>query len=517
MHPAIAAGRVRFHLPAVPNDEVRVPSGLSVTGLPALEARLRHDLLCLELPGRPWVPERAGPDGVPMSDVIVIGAGMVGLAAAAALRFAGIERLRVLDRAPAGREGPWVTYARMETLRSPKGLAGPALGVPSLTFRQWFEAGHGEAAWAALGKIPRAMWMDYLVWYRRVLDLPVENGIAVTRVHVPAEGPVALDLSDGTTAFCRRLVIAGGRDGLGGPFVPDVVRAMPKRLWAHSAEDLDFAALRGKRVGVIGAGASAMDNAATALEAGCASLDLFVRRAELPRVNKFTGIGSAGVVHGFEALPDEWKWRLQHYANAAQTPPPRDSTLRVSRHPNARLHLSSPIRSLTERDGALVLETPRERVTLDFLIAATGFAADLSRRPEYAGIAPHVRLWRDRFPTPADMPSEELATSPDLAPDFAFQEKVPGACPGLAHIHCFNHPSSLSHGKLAGDIPAVSAGAERLARGIARSLFVEDRVAHHDRLVAFDTPELLGDEWPPERVVGATGPVTGDARERDAA
>ena len=54
-----------------------------------------------------------------------------------------------------------------------------------------------------------------------------------------------------------------------------------------------------------------MDNAATALEAGARSLDLFVRRPALPRVNKFTGIGSQGVVHGFASLPDAWKWRRE--------------------------------------------------------------------------------------------------------------------------------------------------------------------------------------------------------------
>jgi hypothetical protein len=36
----------------------------------------------------------------------------------------------------------------------------------------------------------------------------------------------------------------------------------------------------------------------------------------------------------------------------------------------------------------------------------------------------------------------------------------------------------------------------RLARGIARSLFAEDREQHFARLQAFDTAELAGDEWP---------------------
>jgi cation diffusion facilitator CzcD-associated flavoprotein CzcO len=463
-------------------------------GLAALEARLRQDLEWLELPGKPWVPPRETLDGQPVADVVVIGGGMCGLAAAASLRLLGIERVRVLDRAPEGSEGPWLSFARMETLRSPKTLAGPALGLPALTFRAWFEAQNGTSGWESLGKIPRTMWMDYLVWYRRVMGLEVENGVEVTLLRPREDGLIALELAGGAEAvLCRRLVLATGRDGLGGPSVPEgLVDGIDRRLWAHSADDIDFAALRGKRVGVVGAGASAMDNAATALEAGCASLDMFVRRAALPRINKFTGIGSQGVVHGFAGLPGEWKWRFLQHVLTEQTPPPRDSTLRVSRHPNARLHLSSPVLSLAEADGALMVRTPHEVHALDFLILATGFRVDLARRPELRLVAPHIRFWGERF-SPGN---EELSTSPDLAPDFAFQEKEPGACPALSRIHCFNHSGTLSHGKLAGDIPAVSAGAQRLAQGIARSLFVEDREHHFDRLKAFATPELLGDEWP---------------------
>jgi cation diffusion facilitator CzcD-associated flavoprotein CzcO len=134
---------------------------------------------------------------------------------------------------------------------------------------------------------------------------------------------------------------------------------------------------------------------------------------------------------------------------------------------------------------------------VDFLILGTGFDVDLARRPELAQLAPHIRLWRDRFAAPGPgLESGELADSPDVAPDYAFQERAPGACPALARVHCFNHPATLSHGKLSGDIPAVSEGAQRLARAIAASLFVEDRERHFARLQEFDTPELLGDEWP---------------------
>jgi cation diffusion facilitator CzcD-associated flavoprotein CzcO len=461
--------------------------------LHALEARLRQDLEWLELPGKAWVPPRTV-DGQAVRDVVVIGAGMCGLTACNALIRLGIRNIVAYDRAPEGLEGPWVTFARMRTLRSPKQLTGPALGLPALTFRAYYEARFGRAAWDALGKIPRVAWMEYLVWYRRVLDLPVRNQAHMTDVQPFGPDLLALEVN-GERVLARHLVLATGRDGLGGPVVPPIATTIDRRFWAHSADDIDFAALRGRRVGVVGAGASAMDNAATALEAGAGRLDLFIRRADIPRINKFTGIGSPGVVHGFEALPDAWKWRFLHYVLSQQTPPPRDSTLRVSSHPNAFFHPGSPILSAEPDGDALVVTTARLRYTVDFLIFATGFAFDLSRRPELSSFASHIRLWRDRFAAPEGLHSEELGSSPDLAPDYAFQEKQLGACPALTRIHCFNHHAMLTHGKLSGDIPAVSEGADRLARGLARRLFVEDVDQHYDALQAFAVPELQGDEW----------------------
>lgn len=480
-------------------------------GLEALESRLKQDLGWLEWPAKPWVPpSHAGSERV--LDVLVVGAGMCGLVASAALKGLGITNHLVIDGAGPGREGPWLGYARMETLRSPKQLTGPALGLPALTFRAYYEARFGEAAWRALAKIPRGIWMEYLVWYRAVLDLPVANRCrfegfeALPTGPEAALAPLAVRLRDeggARTIYVRHLVLATGRDGLGGPWLPEAIARLPASHRAHSAHAIDFAALRGRRVGVIGAGASAMDNAATALEAGAARVDMLIRRPTLPRVNKFTGIGSQGVVHGFAGLPDAWKWRFLDHAMRAQTPPPRESTLRVSRHPNARFFLGETLidarvegRVESRIDGGEVeIVTTRRTHRFDFVIAATGFVVDLSLRPELSAIAPHIRFWRDRFTAPAGEENAELAGAPDLGPGFCFQERVAGTCPALAHIHAFNYPAMLSHGKLSGDIPAVSAGGERLARAIARSLFIADRETHFAALQAYDVPELIGDEW----------------------
>ncbi|TCW85789.1 FAD-dependent oxidoreductase [Burkholderia sp. SRS-46] len=467
------------------------------TTLAALEARLAEDLRWLDLPAPAWVPPRHA-DGVRVLDVAIIGGGMSGLAASAELRLLGIDNQRVFDRAPAGYEGPWITFARMETLRSLKQLPGPALGLPALTFRAWFEAQFGRDAWDALYKIPRAQWMEYLRWYRRVLDLPVRNDTALVALRPRDDGLLALDLhadGDTQTVLARHVVLATGRDGLGGPYLPPVARHTPRERYAHSSEPIDFAALAGKRVGVVGAGASAFDNAGAALEAGAARVDLLFRRADIPRINKLTGIGSPGLVHGFADLDDATKWRFMHYSLTTQTPPPRDSVLRVSRHANAYFHAGSPIEALAPQADGLAITTPRGRHVVDFLIFATGFHSDWTTRAEFAAFGPQVRRWKDRYRAAPGTWLDELAESPDLGPAFAFQERAPGACPAVTRIHCFNHAASLSHGKLSGDIPAISAGAQRLARGIASRLFDADRERHYDALLSFAKPELQGDEW----------------------
>lgn len=468
-------------------------------GLAALEQRLAKDLECLGWPARDWMPQQGAEHGVPVLDVAIVGAGQAGLAAAAALAQHGIHAL-VFDRAPLDFEGPWATTARMETLRSPKELTGPALGLPALTFRAWFEAQFGADEWARLDKIPRLQWMDYLRWYRRVMAVEVRNDTAVTAIAPRADGKVLLALQTPAGAarvLARRVVLATGRDGLGGPAIPAFVQALDRASWAHSADAMDYGRLEGLRVGVVGAGSSAMDSAATALEAGAHSVDLLIRRDDLPRINKSKGAGVPGLTQGHFDLADELKWRLRHYINVANVPPPHGSTLRVSRHPNARFNFGCPILSV-ERDGAaLRVSTPKREFALDFLIVSTGFRIDWNVRPEYAAIAPHVRAWKDRFTHAPGEADQELADSPDLGAVFELQEKTAGACPGLDRIHCFCYPATLSHGAVSGDIPAISEGARRLANGIASLFYREDFEHHFARLEAYDDPELLGDEWVP--------------------
>lgn len=478
--------------------------GTAGEGLAALDRRVRDDLAALCYPPKSWIPPTRGPDGAVIPDVGIIGGGMCGLAAGFALLRAGIRNLRILDRATPGREGPWVTYARMETLRSPKELLGPASGVPSLTFRAWYMAQHGAAAWDRLDKIPRPVWMDYLVWYRRVLALPVENAVAVERI-APDGDRLALTLSGPGARedrlLTRRVVLATGREGLGAPTVPGFMATAPRERWAHSSEAIDFAALRGRRVAVIGAGASAVENAATALEAGATEARLLARRAAMPQVNKMMGIGSFGLTFGFPVLPDDWRWRYMHYNALEQTPAPRGSTLRLSRQPGAFFHFGITIAAIRPRgDGLEIATTDGRRLETDFVILGTGFDTDPMHQPVLAGGAANILQWRDRYAPPPGLESEALGRFPYLAPDFSFREREPGRTPWVERVHCFNYGARLSLGNLSGDIPAVSDGAAWLAREMAGRLYAEDVEAHWQALQDYDTPELRGDEWTPSEL-----------------
>lgn len=472
-------------------------SSIDERGLDSLEARLREDLDYLCYPGKDWVPAR---DDV--TDVVIIGGGMCGMVAWLALTTGGVHNIRVLDRSPAGQEGPWLTYARMETLRSPKQLTGPAFGHGALTFQAWYRAQFGAAKWDELDKIPRPMWMDYLRWYRKALDIPVENGVSVDRV-VPEGDLLRLHLSGAPedSILVRKLIFATGRDGLGGPNIPAFVDGLPRDLWAHTADDIDFDALKGKRVAVVGVGASAVDNSAEALEHGAAEVRHLIRRSEMPTINKMMGIGSFGFTCGFTDLPDEWRWRFMQYSFSTQTPPPHGSTLRVSRHPNAFFHFNKGVATTEKRgDTVRIGFTDGTFYDADFLILGTGFNVDPWGRVELGDAAGDILLWEDVYTPPDGEERDDLGRFPYLNSDFTFREKPSASAPWLKNVYCFNYAASASMGKVSGDIPGVSEGAAWLARALASTLYAEDVKLHWQDMLDYDTPELVGDEWEPSEL-----------------
>jgi cation diffusion facilitator CzcD-associated flavoprotein CzcO len=452
----------------------------------SLRRRARQDLACLNFPPANWVPPRDGPDGKPMLDVLVVGGGMCGQLATFALMREGIRNLRCIDRAPRGREGPWATYARMEILRSPKHLTGPDLGVASLSYRAWHEAKHGIAHWDRLHKIARLDWVDYLLWVRDAAGLPVENDVEMSSVEL-GSGFVSCRVG-GQTIHARKVVLALGREGSGALRWPRFETFDPARRAAgvfHSADEIDFAALKGKRVGVLGAGASAFDNAGEALEAGAAEVTLFARRPHLPQVNKSKWTAFPGFQHGYAALDDAQRWRFYTYIFSEQVPPPYESILRCEKHKGFSVRFSEGWKDIRQEENIEVI-TAKTSHRFDAVIICTGFDVNMIERPEIASFRDAIDTWRSHVPPEEARKFPEEARFPYLGDAFQLQ----GSLAGLGRVHVFNWGSTMSHGALAGDIPGIQIGAERLAGGIARDFFVEDSDLHYQRLLAHNEDEL---------------------------
>ncbi len=481
------------------NQTTRIaPAAPDPVGLAALEAQVARDLEALNLPPRNWVPPLAR-DGAAVLDAVVVGAGMNGIAAAGALIFRGMPNIAVLDAAGPGQEGPWCTTARMDTLRSPKTLPGPCFGVPSLTFRAWYVASYGQESWEELYKIFNRSWQDYLGWLQRVLKLPLTHFAKVTRIS-PAGGLLRVTVAqpDGTrTLLARHVVLATGRAGAGGLDLPDFVdHDLFPDLAALAPQPIDFEALRGRSIGIIGGGASAWDNAATALERGAARVDLYVRRAVLPQVNKGRGSTGPHFHLGFEAVSPEEKWKLAVYLQDQQGPVPHETVHRALRQPEFHVHLATPTRSARREGHRVVIAVggaqPRE-VRHDYLIVATGFSVNPAQVPELAEVAPHVARWIDVIgDVPPGLRRPEIENFPYLGPGFELQPRDAAAPPELARIHLVNYGAHLSQGGIASDIPGVMVAGDRVAEAVLRAVFLEEFPRIRQALVDYDEPELIG-------------------------
>ena len=402
----------------------------------------------------------------------------------------------LLDKNPPGREGPWVTYARMESLRTPKIFVGPDLGQLNLAVRTWYDVRHGDGAWDKLVKVPKDEWMEYLNWFRRLLNFPVANGVVLRRIDPE---PPYLKLSierDGApeTILARKLVRTAGIAGFGGKFVPDMVSdGLPDDLYAHSADPIDFAALRGKTIGVIGGGASAFDNAATALEHGVGSVDLLMRRPNLPKVQITRAMHSVGYLQHFGDLGDAQRWTIMNHFTSFTPPPPEETLARTTKHANFRMHVSSPLSAISVEDGKARIDTPHDSFRFDFVIVATGFIVDVHRVPEFVSIADEIALWRDRYTPPAGETNEDLGRHPFLGPNFQMTPKDAARAPWVGNIHEYGIASISSLGPICTGLHGMTYGVERVVRGITRDLFVADGEEHVKRLMDVNEPPIVPD------------------------
>ncbi|HAF42709.1 MAG TPA: monooxygenase [Sphingobium sp.] len=459
------------------------------------EARVAHDLECLGYQGANWT--RTEPhDGQPVYDVVIIGGGQSGLGAAFGLLRERITNILVLDENLEGFEGPWDTYARMMTLRTPKHLTCIDYGMPSLTFRAWWEAQHGADGWAVIDKIPRRDWMDYLRWYRRILDLPVRNGSRVVLVNPVRKGLFRLDIADGAPVLARKVVFATGIQGGGQWQVPVLVSSLPAHRYAHTSEAVDFAALAGKRIAILGGGASAFDNAQHALAEGAGEVHVFVRRKTLPTVNPIRFMEANGMIPRFPALSDAMKYRMMKSFFQRNQPPTNDTFARAASYPGFRLHLGAPWLHVEETDEGVAVTTPDGTMLFDFLILSTGIVTDPALRPELALVADRIARWSDRHAPAEGERDAVLDAHPYLGEGFEFQGRQSGDADILHGLFAFNYSGLINFGLSASAISGLKQALPRLVKGLADQLFLDDHAAIVDDFLAYAEPEFTA-SWTP--------------------
>lgn len=450
--------------------------------LDALTQRVHRDLDTLLYPKDLWVIPRTSPTGEHVYDVLIVGGGQCGLSVGHALIQEKVHNFMILDRSPKGREGPWVTYSRMWTLRSPKHVGGPELGMPSLAGRSWFEAIYGEDGWNKLDKWPRQLWHAYLEWYRAALSLPVENDADVSGF--AQEGNfVRVRTGNGNSYLTRKVVLATGIEGMGNWFVPDFVRnKLPESAYTLCTDDVDSIEWKNKSVAVLGAGATAWDRAADLLELGAAGVTLYMRRKQLLSSNAFRYLEKSGYLRHFATMSDDEKWRWIRTIFTYGQPPTQDGVDRCTTFDSFFLHQGATWSDarmvgdkveITASDGTVEL--------FDHVFIGTGFSIDAHNRPELRDVADNIMLWKDAYDPPEGLSDIWLITYPYLTRDLRFVEKEPGKTPVLNNIYCFNYGATVTNAHSGASLSGIRYGMPPMIHGLTYSLWMDDEQTHFEK------------------------------------
>jgi cation diffusion facilitator CzcD-associated flavoprotein CzcO len=320
----------------------------------------------------------------------------------------------------------------------------------------------------------------------------------------PAGELIAADIierGERRTLYARKIVLATGQESMGAWAMPRVLQDLPKDRRARACDPIDFTQLRGKRVAVIGAGASAFDNAATALEAGASDVKLLCRRTELQVIQPYRWLTFRGFLRHFGDLDDAWRWRFMAHILALREGFTQATYDRCMRHEAFDIMTGTNIRSARLAGASIDLDTDHGRIEVDFVIAAVGVDMDFAARPEFHRFAENIATWADRYEPPAPERDGRLGKFPYLADDFSLNERVAGTTPWIRNIHVFSIASTMSFGPSGSSINALTTAVPTLVAGLGRGLFKDDIERYWQSLLAYDVKQAI--PHPRDRYISA--------------
>jgi thioredoxin reductase len=324
------------------------------------------------------------------ADIAIIGAGPYGLSLAAHLRDSG-RSVRIFG-APMD---SWLHHMPRGMCLKSEGFASNLYDPKAEFTLKAYCADHG-IPYADIGlPVPIEVFIAYGREFQRRYVPELEN-VQITSLRQSSTG-FELTTAQGEIARARQVVVAAGIVDFS--YLPPVLAAMCDAV-SHSSEHSDLTAFKGRRVAVVGAGASAVDTAALLRQAG-ADVELVARRQAIqfhdppieprPLMQRLKaprsglGIGwrsrmCTDIPLIFHRLPQSLRFRaVERHLGPAPTWFVRDAV--VGKVP---MHLGVTIAAAEPREGGARLALRQSgqadrHIEVDHVIAATGYKVDLSR------------------------------------------------------------------------------------------------------------------------------------------
>lgn len=326
-----------------------------------------------------------------MVDVAIVGAGPYGLSIAAHL-----NKTRVKYRIFGAAMETWLNHMPQGMRLKSDGFASN-LYDPDSAFTLQHYCAEKNLPYADVGiPVPLETFVSYGLEFTRRFVPQLEN-VNITSIRRVSDH-FELETSKLETVQARRVVLAVGITHF--PYLPTFLSDLPSQYVSHSFRHGDLSAFKGRRVAVIGAGASAVDIAAILNKTG-ASVSLVARRPEIafhkpqkerrplleriaaPRSGLGPGWRSRLCTDApllFHLMPREFRFPVvRKHLGPAPGWFIRDEV--VGRFP---LHLGTKLNEVEVDNGQVRInftnaEGRNEEVAADHVIGATGFRVAISK------------------------------------------------------------------------------------------------------------------------------------------
>jgi cation diffusion facilitator CzcD-associated flavoprotein CzcO len=326
-----------------------------------------------------------------MTDIAIIGAGPYGLSIAAHLSKAKVN-FRVFGTPMQS----WRQQMPKGMLLKSDGFAS-SLYDPESAFTLRHYCAENNLPYADVGiPVPCETFVAYGLEFQKRLVPTLEETNITSVKHIP--GGFQLETANGEVLQARKVIVAAGITHFG--YLPPFLAGLPPQFVSHSSQHHDLSVFQGRRVAVIGAGASAVDIAALLNESG-AEVHLVARRkaiafhkpSEEPRpllqrvMNPRSGLGlgwrsrlctDAPLV--FRLLPQDLRFRaVKNHLGPAPGWFVRDKV--VGRFPQ---YLGTTLKDASVEDSQVKIKFTQSdgtdtELAVDHVIGATGFRVAVSR------------------------------------------------------------------------------------------------------------------------------------------